>query len=146
MKFKCIKTDQDFLNGNPHLNDRRLSVFDIVSGCKYFGVKNYQKDYNISDHEICEVVKFCMSRSCKAENSFCGGCSLRALQDGIDSKQKYIDRFSEIRFLESDEVVYGKGSGVMVISGGLDSLEEYWKGQDGWKLAESIFNEINYKP
>ncbi len=144
MAGRKVVVDKNFLNGNPHFSGTRLSVFSIVSDCRHEGIGNYQDTYNeISINELAVALHYCQNKLCVSAGSFCGGCSLKNEQDGVHCKQDFINRFNEIRFIDSDEVIQGDGSeGTMVMLGTADDLVHTWKGEDGWLIAKDLLKKM----
>ena len=134
-----IVVDQDVLNGNPHVVGTRLTVFDIVSDCKYEGIDFFVNSSQLSRTQLHSVLGYCKDKLCDHDGGYCGGCSLRPVQDGVHDEEEFVNRFSEVRFTESDEVLSGNGEGVMVMPGTPETLSETWRGQDGWLIALDLF-------
>lgn len=145
-KQKNILVTLDDKNGNPHLEGTGLIVSYIVLGCIDIGVPNYLDDFpDVTIDDLHLVVEYCQSLQCEIDGSHCGGCSLRDIQDEIFSKDDYIKRFSEIRFLNSEEILYGGGKeGVMCLPGTLEDLNYFWKGRDIWLLAKKLKKQLKF--
>jgi hypothetical protein len=63
--------------------------------------------------------------------------------DGINNMNDFINRFSEIKFIESYEVVEGTGEGVLVMPGNRNELGLNWKGVNGWDMTGKILHDIS---
>ena len=134
-----IVVDQSNLNGNPHVSGTRLTVFDIVLDCQDDGMDSVVKSSRLSRAQIRSVLIYCKEKRCVRGGSYCGGCSLRPAQDGVLNEKDFINRFSEIRFIESDDILLGDGQGMMIMPGSPETLSDNWKGQDGWLIAREVF-------
>ena len=134
-----VVIDPTNLSGNPHLEGTRWTVFDIVIACRYEGIdelKENPQEFTFAD--ILTALRYCAERQCDKDTSYCGGCSLRNQQDGIHNMEDFVNRFAEVRFIDSDVVLVGSGEGTMVMSGTPEELPNLWKGEDGWRLASEL--------
>ncbi len=132
------------INENPHLEGTKLTVFDIVLDCKHEGIDSFLNSLSekISIYDLKNVFKYCKTRQCDNDGSHCGGCSLRPLQDGINNEKEFVNRFAEVRFVDSDEVLRGGGEGVMIMPGTPSELSQNWRGVDGWLIAAELLEKI----
>jgi len=141
LKLRQILVDPDVLNGNPHIEDTGLTVFDVLLDLKHDGVDATLSVTDLTRDELAGTLRYCCERRCDVDHSHCGGCSLRLKQDGICNKQDFVDRFSLVRFAESPEVLKGAGQGTIIMPGTLDELDISWRGERGWELAEQLLSE-----
>ena len=140
---KKVIVDENDLNGNPYLEGTKLTVFDIVSECRHEGFSDFlETSQKVTADDLKYVFEYCKKRQCDRDQSHCGGCSLRAEQDGIDSKEDFINRFAEVRFVESDEVIRGGGEGIMIMPEAPDQLCHTWRGEDGWLIASDLLDSL----
>ena len=141
MGNKKVKIDLSVMNGNPFLKGTRLTVFDIVYACKFEGLSAFFESYiNVSQDEIREVLSYCKNRKCDIDGSHCGGCSLRNAQDDVYSMKDFINRFAEIRFEDSENIIKGNGQGVMLMPGTPNNLHKHWRGEDTWLYAKEVLS------
>jgi len=139
--LKKVIVDNDIVNGNPHLEGTRLTVFDIVFSCEQEGVSEFlENSIEVTATDLKYVLEYCKDRKCDKDLSHCGGCSLRALQDGIKNEEDFINRFAEIRFTDSDAVVNGGGEGIMLMPGTPETLCNTWQGDKGWLMASDLLD------
>ena len=141
-----ILTDENLLNGNPHLYGHNMTVLDVVSDCFYGGVDSFLScNPRLSMSDLSETLKYCESRICDLYGSHCGGCYLRLSQDNLKNMDDFINRFSEVRFVDSDEIVKGAGLGVIVMPGNKNTLPQIWKGVKGWEMADFLLKVLSKK-
>ena len=141
---KNILINKEVLNGNPYIEGTKLTVFDIVSDCKYDGIKTFlEASRELSVDDLRWVFEYCKLRQCEKGGSHCGGCSLRSEQDGIYNQEDFINRFAEIRFADSDKILKGTGQGMMIMPGTPESLPQNWRGEDGWLIAAELLDELD---
>ena len=134
-----IVSTPDVINGNPRVSGSRISVLDVVLACSDLGLHQILEQWpGISEGDINEAIRFCEKRECEKNRQYCGGCTLRLEQDEVSSMQDFIDRFSEIKFLDSVEVLNGRGEGIMVMPGNASTLDQYWRGIKGWEVATRL--------
>lgn len=132
------------LNGNPRLSNKELTVLDVVSGCYYDSTDTFlSANPELTEGELVQVLEYCKNRRCDSSGGHCGGCSLRLPDDGVNNMNDFINRFSEIRFIESDEVIEGTGEGIMVMPGNRNELGSNWKGVNGWEMSGKILHDIS---
>ena len=144
MSHKEILVGVDTLNGNPYLESTKLTVFDVVSDCEYEGVSEYlEAREQLSTVDLRNALTYCKTRQCDQDRSHCGGCFLRSKQDGIKTESDFINRFSEVRFEDSDEVIKGAGEGVMLMTGTRKTLCDNWQGEKVWLVAANLLDELN---
>lgn len=145
MNLENILVDSNILNGNPHLKGTRLTVFNVIMDCSYLGVAEFletYEEYSISFRQLIVVLEYCKSRQCDIDGGHCGGCSLRNIQDGILSKEDFINRFKEVRFTESNDIIEGDGEGTFYLKGYPEDLDENWKGENGWLIANELLDKV----
>ena len=132
-----IVSTPEVLNGNPRLENTRLSVLDLSI---YAEIQNGERKTALpfNTEEIMAAIRFCAFRECDALGEHCGGCSLRTLQDKVLTQQDFINRFQEVRFADTNEVLYGNGEGIVLMPGTAANLEHTWQGINGWQLALSL--------
>lgn len=133
----------DYQNGNPAIENRRLTVLDVVSDCYYDGIDCFLENFpDFSRADVIQVLDYCRNRKCDVDGGHCGGCSLRLADDGINSITDFINRFSKVIFVEEpDDFITGEGEGVMIMPGKKTDLSENWRGLNGWELAEKLFSK-----
>ena len=140
---KTIVATASTLNGNPHIQGTRLTVFDVVSACEHEGIGPIlEESKDLSIGALRSVFKYCGSRRCDQEKSYCGGCSLRQSQDGVQNVEDFINLFAEVRFSRSDRVLKGTGSGIMYMPGTPEELPDNWRGEDGWMIASDLLEKL----
>ncbi len=145
MNDSDIVVKSTILNGNPHVNGTRITVFNIVMDCQYYGVAellNFYTDPSLSKQQVLGALRYCQARQCDLDGGHCGGCSLRNKQDGIQSQEDFINLFKELRFTECDHVIKGEGEGIYYMQGQLEDLEQNWKGEDCWVIANELLENI----
>lgn len=131
-------------NRNPHLSDTRLTVYDVVIDCHVDGISSVlERNSELTKPDLIEALSFCSNRSCDVLGGHCGGCSLRLSDDGIHSMEDFVNRFSKVLFVDSNEQLIGKGKGIMIMPGTQNDLVNTWKGVDGWILAKEVLNQEN---
>ena len=54
----------------------------------------------------------------------------------------FVNRFSEVRFVDSDRTVKGTGEGLILMPGTPEDLPETWRGVDGWLIAEELLKKM----
>lgn len=144
--MKKIRVDSKSENGNPQVEGTRLTVLDVVMDCSHYGIDgalNESGSAVLTSSEIKIALTYCSRRDCYEEKSYCGGCSLRPMQDGIKCKEDFINRFNEVRFSESDEVVKGEGGeGTAILLGKPENFESEWRGVNGWEVASRLLQEL----
>lgn len=134
-----IVSDPGTINGNPRIYGTRLSVLDVVFGAHHQGIDAYVADFpELTLEVVLEALRYCQDRVCDEDGEHCGGCVLRPIQDQVHTVTDYINRFAEIRFTESSEIIRGTGQGVMHHEGTPEDLESNWRGVEGWKLARNL--------
>ncbi len=105
---KIITVNPEICNGNPSIKGTRITVFDLITRITDIGLGNILKNSDfISFEDIKEAVLYCQKRICDTDYSYCGGCTLRSIQDGIKTKDDFINQFSEIHFFDSEHVIKG---------------------------------------
>jgi uncharacterized protein (DUF433 family) len=141
--MKKILVNSKILNGNPYIDGMRCTVFDIITECGFDGIDAVLlSNPELTKSDIVEILQYCNKRQCDVDNAHCGGCVLRTKQDNIYTIDDFINRFSEIRFTNSDEIIHGSGLGVMIMPGKSSDLESLWQGQKGWEIAERVLSFI----
>ena len=145
-KNKKILVNPSIANGNPYLVGTRLTVFDIVYSIENDSLNEFLVLHpHISQTAILEVLRYCSNLQCKGDKSYCGGCSLRQSQDGISSMEDFINRFSEIHFERSKEIIRGAGTeGIMLMPGTPEELPANWRSDDGWLMAKKILSDYEW--
>jgi uncharacterized protein (DUF433 family) len=133
----AIVCTPDTCNGNPRLEGRRLTVFDVVSAVSRQG-NEWLLHQQLDDTCVREAIEYCADRRCDSDGQHCGGCALRDEQDGIHTVEDYVNRFSEVRFLDSSDVLRGCGQGVQVMIGTPADLPGNWRGLEGWHMAQAL--------
>ncbi len=143
-EHKKVVVNNQILNGNPYVEGTKLTVFDIVSDCKYDGIEVFLDSSAeiISIDDLRYVFEYCKTRQCDKDGGHCGGCTLRPQQDGIRNEKDFIARFAEVRFSGSNKVLNGSGSGVMVMPGTPEELPQTWRGEDGWLIASELLENM----
>lgn len=129
------------INGNPRLENTRLSVLDVVYTSSEVGILRCAEEVGCSEDDVRVALNYCVVRQCDRHLSHCGGCSLRNEQDGIFSAQDFVNRFAEVRFVDSEDVVLGSGEGTMIMPRSSRELDITWHGVDGWLIAEKLLDQ-----
>ena len=134
-----IVSTPDVINANPRIDGTRLSVLDVVDACSSIGIKKVLENCpELTEEDVNEAIRFCASRECFNLKQHCGGCTLRLKQDHINSAKDFVNRFSEVYFEDSKEIISGSGTGVIMMPGDASTLEKYWRGLEGWKIATDL--------
>lgn len=143
MEKTLISVDDEIENGNPHLVGTSITVFDIVYACASDGYDSVlTENPELTKTDLHAVLQYCKNRLCDRDGGHCGGCSLRTVQDGFVTCDEYMSQYSEVRFTESHDVIYGKGQGIKVMPGKRAEFEKTWRGDDGWRIASKLINQI----
>lgn len=143
METTRVVVDAKIENGNPHLAGSRQTVFDVVYSCHRDGIGNFlEENPELTTADLGSVLRYCKNRRCDRDGEHCGGCSLRTIQDGIESSADYVQQYSEVRFVDSSDVIKGGGQGVKVMPGNKEDFEKSWRGDDGWLIAGELLESI----
>ena len=134
-----IVSTPDVINANPRIDGTRLSVLDVVYACSSDGINRVLENWpELNEEDVNEAIRFCAARECLNLKQHCGGCTLRLEQDQINSAQDFINRFSEVYFTNSEEIISGAGEGAIFLPGDASTIEKYWRGLEGWKIAMDL--------
>ena len=107
--------------GQPIIQGRRLTVFDVVAGVYYSGLKEYSKDHELDLNQIKEAFSYCCQLKCQdwPSGKFCSGCILSTLNEGWNfNKSDY-----EVSSIGDTKYLIHKATGSIF----LGTLEEYEK-------------------
>jgi uncharacterized protein (DUF433 family) len=133
-----ITRNPHLLNGQPIIQGRRLSVFNVVYGIYLDGLKNYIEDHELSEIEAKHALEYCKELVCQkminGEN-FCDGCILRSIQNGSQLSK---DKLNEITSNGSKFTIVDKNR---IFFGSVEDYENALFGQVGWGIAEYNFKK-----
>ena len=131
--------DADLLNGNPFIEGTMFTVYDVIAGCDEVGLQAYLAECpELSYEAIQAAAAYCRQRQCDRDHAWCTGCSLRTQSEGVTSLAAFIAQFEQVQFLDSDDVIRGSGSGIIMLPGTPDEMDLHWRGEHGWALAEKL--------
>ncbi|NML37490.1 DUF433 domain-containing protein [Chitinophaga sp. G-6-1-13] len=125
--------------GQPTVNGRRLTVFNVVSYAAHTDdITSYLNEFELSRDELSAAVDYCMDRRCGAIEyeweQYCDGCILRTIADGDD--------FNRDDYEEIDGITFSKDRQVIFL-GSLDEQEKAEAGVMGWVLAEEVNRRLD---
>lgn len=118
----------------PSLKGRRLTVYNIVSGCFFDGIESYQNDFELNTNQIKDAITYCKGQKCKEveQINFCDGCILR----GINEK-----KFDRRDYLQTDvngTAITTSMDGKIVFFGTINELYDEHLGKLGWVIADEL--------
>lgn len=133
MKYDLIEYVYNVCAGAPKLKNRRINVYNVVSGIYNEGtVSDYIDDFGITIEEAIQAVNYCKRQQCLTDKpyNYCDGCTLRMMND--ETCKDII------------EMELGSGDKVSITSDNtvfLGDASEYYEselGKSGWLIAEEL--------
>ena len=102
--FMTIKSDIDYVGGQPRIEGHRLWVSHIVGNIAEMGLTGYIEDFNLRGEEdkIKEAIDYCRFKSCVGHVvNYCQGCNKSAKYPGENvwelAQKVYDNNFKAVR-------------------------------------------------
>src|ERR1700755_641192 len=130
MDYSLIEIDPEVCNGAPKLKNRRLTVYDIVSGIYNEGLESYSEDREISIEEARQAVWYSKNLQCQIDRpvNFCDGCILRTIKEGWKFKR---DELQEVTLEDDTKITLSENEGSIYL-GDINEYEEENFGKMVW--------------
>lgn len=98
MIVMSIKSDKDYLCGQPRIEGHRIWVSHVIAHVNESGLE-YCKNFDISERDVRDAIEYCMNERCVGSAiSYCQGCT-KSGEGGEDcwkvAKQVYKKVFME---------------------------------------------------
>ncbi len=127
--------------GQPILQGRRLTVYDIVTKIYYEdNVSTALEDYEISLQDAKDAIGYCMNLKCNDDKNllhYCDGCLLRTMYEGWK-----FDRKEYVEIKKGNQKITISKDGKIYFLGSLLELEDSEFGKVTWLFAEEIFPRL----
>ena len=82
-----IKSDKDYISGQPRLDGHRLSVAHIVANISQVGLESFVNEFDLHGEEgkLKEAIEYCRNEQCVSKViSYCQGCNKNVTYSGED--------------------------------------------------------------
>lgn len=139
--MKYIERNPQKCFSMPSLVGRRLTVHDIVTQIYLEkSLDAVMNMYQINIEETKAALEYCKNLECAIDSSefqFCDGCILRTV---VDMDEFDMNDYFEVSNNDQTIITISKDKSSFFL-GSLSELEEDERGQETWKIAESILKK-----
>lgn len=123
----------------PSIVGKRLTVFDVVSGCYHEGLDKYITEFNLQKMDAIDALIYCKNLDCqkdfKESDQYCEGCVLDTLHNGGDNAPMSEVESNGLKFIVSDDMK-------SFFLGEKSEYDEEKFGVMGWIIADEILSMI----